>query len=225
MPTLVFAVLLYFVPVAVKPLPDSAYFQLLTVIFFLTYLLPLISVSLIRLNYVVYFIRVLRLKYIKNISYHDAVAVINESDDYNEEFPAPKSIWMKSKEERVVPFVFITIYYGLCSYLFLAQWKFNAIFSVILLSTTTTIFLITLITIRWKISAHSAGIAGALGFILAANLKFPDNQLMYPILALVVLAGLVMSSRLQLNDHDSRQVYMGALLGFGVSFGSIYFFV
>lgn len=225
MPTVVFAMLLYFVPLAVKPLPDSAFFQLLTVIFFLTYVLPLISVSLIRLNYVVYFIRVLRIKYVKNISYNDAVAVINESEDYNEEFPAPKSIWMKSKEERVVPFIFITIYYGLCSYLFLTQWKFNIIFSVILLSVTITIFLITLITIKWKISAHSAGIAGALGFILAVNLKFPDNQLMFPILALVVLAGLVMSSRLQLNDHSSREVYAGALLGFGISFGAIYFFV
>ena len=225
MPTLVFAILLYFVPVAVKPLPDSAFFQILMVIFFLTYVLPLISVSLIRLNYVVYFIRVLRLKYAKNISYHDAVAVINESEDYNEEYPAPKSIWMKSKEERVIPFIFITIYYGLCSYLFLAQWKFNIIFSVILLSITITIFLITLITIVWKISAHSTGIVGALGFILAVNLKYPDNQLLYPVLAMVVLAGLVMSSRLQLNDHDSSEVYVGALLGFVVSFGAIYFFV
>lgn len=225
MPTLVFAILLYFVPLAVKPLPDSAFLQLLTIIFFLTYVLPLISVSLIRLNYVVYFIRVLRLKYVKNISYNDAVAVINESEDYNDEFPAPKSLWMKSKEERVVPFVFITIYYGLCSYLFLMQWKFNVIFSVILLSITITIFLITIITIRWKISAHSAGIVGALGFILAVSLKFQDNQLMYPILALIILSGLVMSSRLQLNDHDSSQVYAGALLGFGVSFGAIYFFV
>ena len=225
MPTLVFAILLYFVPLAVKPLPDSAFFQLLMVIFFLTYVLPLISVSLIRLNYVVYFIRVLRLKYVKRISYHDAVAVVNESEDYNEEYPAPKSLWMKRKEERVVPFVFITIYYGLCSYLFLMQWKFNVIFSVILMSTTTTILLVTLITIRWKISAHSAGVAGALGFILAVNLKFPDNQLMYPILGLIMLSGLVMSSRLQLNDHDSSQVYTGALLGFCVSFGSIYFFI
>ncbi|MDN5215501.1 hypothetical protein QQ020_25710 [Fulvivirgaceae bacterium BMA12] len=225
MPTIVFAILLYFVPLAVKPLPDSAFFQILMVIFFLTYVLPLVSVSLIRLNYVVYFIRVLRLKYVKNMSYNDAIAVMNESEDYSGEFSAPKSIWMKTKEERVIPFIFITVYYGLCAYLFIAQWKFNDIFGVILVSITTTIFLVTLITTKWKISAHSAGIAGAFGFIMGVNLKYPDNQLLYPILALVVLAGLVMTSRLQLNDHDSKEVYAGALLGFAVSFGAIYFFV
>ncbi len=225
MPTIVFAILLYFVPLAVKPLPDSAFFQILMVIFFLTYVLPLVSVSLIRLNYVVYFIRVLRLKYVKNMSYNDAIAVMNESEDYSGEFSAPKSIWMKTKEERVIPFIFITVYYGLCAYLFIAQWKFNDIFGVILMSITTTIFLVTLITTKWKISAHSAGIVGALGFIMGVNLKYPDNQLLYPILALVVLAGLVMTSRLQLNDHDSKEVYAGALLGFAVSFGAIYFFV
>lgn len=225
MPTIVFAILLYFVPLAVKPLPDSAFFQILMVIFFLTYVLPLVSVSLIRLNYVVYFIRVLRLKYVKNMSYNDAIAVMNESEDYSGEFSAPKSIWMKTKEERVIPFIFITVYYGLCAYLFIAQWKFNDIFGVILMSITTTIFLVTLITTKWKISAHSAGIVGALGFIMGVNLKYPDNQLLYPILALVVLAGLVMTSRLQLNDHDSKEVYAGAMLGFAVSFGAIYFFV
>lgn len=220
-----FTIILYFAPLVVKPLPDSSFLPLIGVIFVLTYIIPLISVSFIRLNDVVYYIKVLREKYSRKVSYQEAAGFVNGGNGYDDRLRAHKSLWMKTKEERVMPFFFITIFYAMCAYLFLFQWKFNLIFGVIIGSITLTVLAITLITIKWKISAHSAGIAGALGFLFAINLKFPDNELLFPIVILVMLSGLVMSSRLQLGDHDNKEVYLGYLLGFLLSFGAVYFFV
>ncbi len=224
MPTLVIALILYFAPLVVKPLPDASFLPLIGVVFVLTYVIPLISVSFIRLNHVVYYIKFLREKYSKKVSYQEAAVLDNDSEAYQEQESTKPSLWMKTKEERVMPFFFITIFYAMCAYLFLFQWKFNLIFGVIMGSITSTILVITLITVKWKISAHSAGVAGVLGFLLAVNLKFPDNNLLFPIVAMVMLSGLVMSSRLRLDDHDAKEVYWGYLLGFVMSFGSVYLF-
>jgi len=87
---------------------------------------------------------------------------------------------------------------------------------------TVVLFLITIITLKWKISVHSAGIMGLVGFLLAINLVYPGNNLLIPIILAVLASGVIMTSRLQLKDHTGNQVYVGALLGFIVCFGGIY---
>ncbi len=224
MPTLTIAFILYFAPMVVKPLPDASFLPLIAVVFVLTYIIPLISVSFIRLNHIVYYIKVLKEKFSKKVSYQEAAVLVSQNYGYEiHEFSRP-SLWMKTKEERVMPFFFITVFYAMCAYLFLFQWKFNPLFGVVMGSITITLLVITIITIIWKISAHSTGVAGVLGFLLAINMKFPDNHLLFPIVFMVMLSGLVMSSRLQLRDHDPKEVYWGYLLGFTISFAAIYFF-
>ena len=132
---------------------------------------------------------------------------------------------MNDKRDRFVPFVFVTIIYGLSAYLFLVKIHTNPIFGIVLASITLTLVLTTLITQSFKISMHSAGISGVVGFLIAINLKYPDNQLLYPIIIIILLAGVVMTARLQLNAHTTKEVVTGGLLGFLVSFFAIYVFV
>ncbi len=222
MPSIIFVLLFSFIPIAVKPFPATAIFRILGFIFVMTYVVPLSSVLLLRLNYLGFLVKFLKLKFARRLSNDEALELM-ESEGYGD--MNDSGIWMKTKQERVTPFAFISIWYGLCTYFFIMQGQFNFIFTVILGSTTLVLVLITIITTKWKISVHSAGIMGLLGFLLAINLKYPGNNLLVPVLVTVLACGVVMSSRLQLNDHDSSQVYAGSILGFAVSFGAIYLFI
>ena len=87
---------------------------------------------------------------------------------------------------------------------------------------TAIIFIVSIVTIFYKISAHSAGAWGIVGFLIGLYFKYPDNHLYYPILAAIVMAGIINSSRMYLNEHNLNEIFWGSFLGIVVSFGSIY---
>lgn len=189
MPTILSAVLVYFAPFVVAPLPTIQNELFVLMILITTFLIPLLSVVAMRLTNVV--------------------------DDYE--------IFMRRR--RILPFSFITLFYAINTYFFSIKFNLNKILLVIYGGITLIVFLVTVITVYWKISAHSAGAAGVVGFLLGLNQKFPQSALLIPLLVMIVLCGLIMSSRLYLNSHKSSQVYMGAFLGFAVSYLSVYYFV
>lgn len=62
------------------------------------------------------------------------------------------------------------------------------------------------------------GVTGLLGIVLPLNTVAENNALFIPAVALLVITGLVMSARLQLNAHTPREVWFGALTGFLIGF-------
>ena len=74
------------------------------------------------------------------------------------------------------------------------------------------IALVTLINLRYKISAHMTGIGGMLGALISLSylLKF-DMTLFY--IPVIVVAGMLGTSRLLLHEHKPSQVYFGFALG------------
>lgn len=132
---------------------------------------------------------------------------------------------MVNRKERILPFLFISVFYAVTTYMFYSKIKLNTVFIIIMSTITVLSFLITFITIYWKISAHSAGVSGVVGFILAIIYKFSQVNLLIPLIFAVLLAGIVMSSRLYLNSHEPEEIWAGSMLGFIGSFGSIYLLV
>jgi membrane-associated phospholipid phosphatase len=59
--------------------------------------------------------------------------------------------------------------------------------------------------------------------LLPLNQAADSGVLFFPLLAVIVLTGIVMTARLQLNAHSLREVLSGALVGFAVSFFSLGF--
>jgi len=87
-----------------------------------------------------------------------------------------------------------------------------------MISISLTLVLLTIITLFWKISAHTTGISGTAG-IFAALLFGVDTSLIY--IALIVtlfLMGLVGAARLALNAHTEKQVWVGYVIGFLFNF-------
>lgn len=135
------------------------------------------------------------------------------------------SFKLENREERVMPFLFVSIFYGLTTYLFVFKIQVNEVIAILLAATTVLVAVLTLITVWFKISIHAAGISGVVGFFLVFGVRYPDSQALYPLVVLLISAGLVMSARLQLNAHTPKEILAGTVTGFGICFGTLYWFV
>ena len=137
-----------------------------------------------------------------------------------------KDLHMKDRKDRLMPFMFISIFYLIVSFMIEGQQWMTPLLNLVFLAITAVVLLTNGITFKWKISAHAAGVFGWLGFILALQKAFPStHHLLNPLLVCLALCGLVSWARLYLNAHTPKEILGGALLGFAVSYGSIFLFI
>ena len=138
-------------------------------------------------------------------------------------FGSIKSLAMEERQERIIPFSFIAILYSVVTYLFYSRTRvsFNDKLLKFFIIIDLLVIVATLVTIFYKVSVHSMSIWGLIGIILPLNKVSEDGGLFFPTLALLVVAGLVMTARLQLNAHTPREVMVGGMLGFAISFASM----
>lgn len=125
-----------------------------------------------------------------------------------------KSLHMATLSERYVPFTVICIYFGLTTYFLYEKIEFDPILWQALLVITLTIIGLTIVTFFWKMSAHMTGLGGLLACVVVMASIFPTFRPLYPLLASILLIGLVASSRLYLNAHRPTEIYVGLVYGF-----------
>jgi len=124
------------------------------------------------------------------------------------------SSWLiETREERIVPLLAVSFFYSLTSVIIfrlqIPLFIKGYIFSVSIITVFATI-----INFWSKISLHSIG-AGALNGIVIILSMRTHEQLIWFIVPVIIIGGLVLSSRLKLNLHNPSQVYPGFLTGFG----------
>jgi hypothetical protein len=122
-----------------------------------------------------------------------------------------KSLYMKTKEERTLPYLMTIIFYYLASYL-LKQLQISPIFYYFILGATFLIILTLIINFFWKISIHMIGIGGMLGTLMGLSFLWMID-IPFLIILLVLCSGITGFARLKLNAHNPAQVYSGFLLG------------
>lgn len=131
-----------------------------------------------------------------------------------------KSVSMEDREDRIKPFLLITILYGVFTWMLHSKSNFSIgdnLFNLLLII-DALVLVSFLITLFYKASIHSVGIWGVIGILLPLNKVIDDYAIFVVTLVALVLAGLVMSARLQLNAHTPREVMVGALAGFSIGF-------
>ena len=131
-----------------------------------------------------------------------------------------KSLTMDNRSERFVPFSLITIFYFMFTYMFYYKFKIGPSDNVfkMMLIVDGLVLASTLVTYFYKLSIHSVAICGLLGIIIPLNKVAEHNQLLLPTIVLILLAGIIMSSRLRLNVHTPREVLIGSLTGLMTGF-------
>ena len=135
-------------------------------------------------------------------------------------FGSIRTLAMRDRQERILPFSFIAILYVVVTYLFYTRTRIDLNDNLLkfLVIIDALVVVAAVVTFFYKISVHSLGICGLVGILLPLNKISEDGALFYPTIAVIILSGIVMSSRLQLNVHTPREVMMGGVLGFATSF-------
>ena len=123
---------------------------------------------------------------------------------------------MIKREERLIPYITGTIYYAVAvwylAYTHEPQWL------VMLCAGGALACLIsTIVNLKWKISAHMAGMAGVLGMLWqldAMNLEVisPAWMMLFIVVA-IMLCGVLGTARLLLKRHDVFQIVAGFING------------
>ena len=121
------------------------------------------------------------------------------------------SLEMPKRMERIAPYVMTMIYYGMTWYL-LRRSSLHPAVQGLFVGAFIALAMTTLVTLRWKISAHMVGIGGAIGAITGLS-ALHDLELLLPISILILLAGALASARLLASDHTPAQLYAGVALG------------
>jgi membrane-associated phospholipid phosphatase len=135
-------------------------------------------------------------------------------------FGVVKSVSMNDREERIKPFVLITLLYVVFTAMLHLKRGLSIgdnLFNLLLIIDVLVVFSL-LITFFYKASIHSVGICGIVGMLLPLNKVMEDYSIFIATLVALVLAGVVMSARLQLNAHTPREVLVGAVAGFAIGF-------
>jgi hypothetical protein len=129
------------------------------------------------------------------------------------------SSWsISERKERNIPLIVITVLYGTTSFI-IFNFPIPVFLKSFIFGTALLSLIVTLVNFWWKISIHSVGAGALIGLVMALSLKMLTPLEWHLILTLII-AGLVLSSRLKLNHHSPVQVWAGLFTGF---FGLVIF--
>ncbi len=126
-----------------------------------------------------------------------------------------QSFAMVERKERIIPFIFISTIYCIITYLLYTKTKMDLHdnFLRLMIVIDMLVLVSTILTFFFKVSVHSIGIWGLVGMLILLTKVTALNSLLYISLGLIVLAGIIMSARLQLGVHTSREVMWGSIVG------------
>lgn len=122
-------------------------------------------------------------------------------------------LFISKREQRTLPYLF-----ALLSYIFwtLFLWKILQLplfFVAMGLGSVLSIIMITLVNVKWKISAHLSGVGGLTGGVFAYSYVMGINPLWFMV-TLLAVSCLTAMSRIELKAHTPWQTLAGFATGF-----------
>lgn len=115
------------------------------------------------------------------------------------------------RERRMVPYVISILCYFFCIYV-MDMLHIPHFMQTILISALLIQIICALINVWWKISTHTAAIGGVAGALFVFGELFGFNPVWWLCLVLI-LAGILGTSRMILRQHSLLQVVAGFLVG------------
>jgi hypothetical protein len=123
------------------------------------------------------------------------------------------SSWaLNERKERNIPLIITALLYGTTSYI-IFKFPIPLFLKSFIFATAILSVLVILINLFWKISLHSVGAGALIGLVFLLSLKML-TPLDWYLISAIIIAGLILSSRLRLNHHSPTQVWIGLLTGF-----------
>ncbi len=123
-----------------------------------------------------------------------------------------RSRWqMGGRRARYIPYVITLSSYWLCA-LLMRNMHVPVYLNGVLMSAFAVLVVCALVNMRWKISVHMAGIGGLMGFLVMFGRVF-DIDPLWSICILLLVAGVLGTSRMLLCRHSLSQIIVGFLVG------------
>jgi len=129
---------------------------------------------------------------------------------------------ISSNRERILPMFLTSVFYYFCYYI-LHKYSAPLFLQQYMLAVFVCVLLASLINIGWKISLHMIGIGGIIG-LLSALTHLYGMHVNWILMLAVLIAGIIGTARLSLDEHNSTQIYSGFMMGYVINFGIIVFF-
>lgn len=128
---------------------------------------------------------------------------------------------LSPKERRVVPYLISILCYFFCTYL-MGIFHIPHFMSDILMAALAIQVVCALANVWWKISTHAAAIGGVAGALLAFARIFLFNPVWW-LCFVLLLAGMVGTSRMVLRQHSLSQIVGGFATGAAVAYAIVLF--
>ena len=132
-------------------------------------------------------------------------------------------LFISKKEERTMPYLFSFMAYVFWVLFMWRTLQFPMFIVAMGMGSAVSIFIIVFINLKWKISAHAAGMGGLTGSIFGVCYRTAINPVWLFVLILTISA-LVALSRIELKAHTQGQVLAGFVIGFAMVFTPCFFF-
>ncbi len=130
-----------------------------------------------------------------------------------------ESLHMKTRQERLLPFVMMSVFYVFIVVLYALSNQTGLEFILIMSGIASSVLVVTGITTFHKISVHTVGASGMCGIFFGLQILYPMLNLLYPILFSIGATGAMMSARLYIDAHKPLETLTGFGVGFGMCFG------
>ncbi|MCK7558726.1 hypothetical protein MKQ70_28550 [Chitinophaga sedimenti] len=122
------------------------------------------------------------------------------------------SIHMEKQQDRIIPYVATIIFYFWTFYTFLREGKAPPFFTAFFLGIFITASVCLVANSFIKISMHTTGWGGVIGFFLVLMWGMGLNVAI-PLGVVLVFTGIAATSRLVLSAHTTWEVYIGLFTG------------
>ncbi|MDR2010161.1 MAG: hypothetical protein LBQ22_06745 [Bacteroidales bacterium] len=130
---------------------------------------------------------------------------------------------ISDKNIRLITLFMISVLYAVVYY-YMKRIMIPDVLLNIILSSILIMLAGGIISIFWNISLYTCAIGGLAGYVFFLAYAAGLTAVLFYFLIIVIVVGIVATSRLYLNKHNPLQVYTGIALGFFISYFTLLVF-
>jgi len=127
---------------------------------------------------------------------------------------------LNDRRERIIPMILSVIFFFMGFFL-ISKIPMTNILQSFYKAMMIVVLGVAIISLYWKISMHMSAIGGLCATVLFVYSQYLGGHI-YWTLAIIIITGLLGSSRLLLGRHTPTQVYTGFFWGFLCVFGTLF---
>lgn len=130
-----------------------------------------------------------------------------------------ESVYLRTKKDRIIPYMACGIFFFWAYTVFKEQSHYPLLLTSFILGIFLASSVGLIANIYYKISMHAIGMGGWLGFFL---IIFRENSMhmSWPLGIVILLTGVVCTSRLLISNHSTKEIYTGLLAGMLTQFAA-----